>query len=145
MSKRQHSQQEDCPPWSSQGRTWSLHRASGCRVAIGDQSIVLCPLGAKDCPEGYPIRFLHGWAQQARRETIIEYPECSSCQVRLSHRRLTDGIVYAVGIGLFVTPGPAEPEGVDERPQKIVCESCARRLWDRSEAFLDALDSADRR
>jgi hypothetical protein len=109
-------------------------------VAIGDQSIVLCPPGAKDCPEGYPIRFLHGWARRAQRETIVEYPECSSCQTCLPHRRLADGIVYAVGIGLFVTPGPAEPEGADERPEAVVCEGCAHVIWERSERFLDLLD-----
>jgi hypothetical protein len=45
-----------------------------------------------------------------------------------------------VGIGLFVTPGPAEPEGADERPEMVVCDGCARRLWDRSETLLDSLD-----
>jgi hypothetical protein len=109
-------------------------------VAIGDQSIVVCPPGAKDCPEGYPIRFLHGWARLVRRETIIEYPECASCQTRLPHRRFADGIVYVVGIGLFVTPGPAEPEAGNEHPEKVICDGCARRLWERSERFLDALD-----
>jgi hypothetical protein len=110
-------------------------------VAIGDQSIVLCPPGAKDCPGGYPIRFLHGWAQRARWDTIIEYPECANCHLRLLHRRFTDGMVYAVGIALFVTPGPAEPGSADECPEKVLCEGCAYGLWEGSEHLLDSLDN----
>jgi hypothetical protein len=100
----------------------------------------LCPPSAKDCPEGYPIRFLRGWARRACWETIIEYPECARCQTRLPHQRFADGIVYAVGIGLFVTPGPAEAEGADERTEKVVCDGCAERLWELSERFLDSID-----
>jgi hypothetical protein len=40
-------------------------------------------------------------------------------------------------------PGPAEPEGADERPEKVICEGCARVLWERSESFLDRLDPPD--
>jgi hypothetical protein len=93
------------------------------------ESIVLCPPGAKDCPEGYLIRFLHGWARRARHETLIEYPSRASCREQLPHQHLADGIAYAVGIGLFVTHGPAEPKGADERPETVVCDGRAHTLW----------------
>src|SRR5438093_1419299 len=108
-----------CPPWSCGGRLWTKHEgAPDCLVALIDESIVLCGHHPAPGRRDFSIRFLHGWSSP-------EDKRCGECSAILPRRQFQDRVERTIGIGLFLTPGPAETEGAGDVPDRIVCERCA--------------------
>jgi hypothetical protein len=133
--------------WSVEGREWRLHPTSrtyalGPHVAPGYDGVLLQRNGQSTT--GY----FHAWRQR-------EKARCAACRGALKRRRFTAGPLanapggpeadqgtFTLAIGVFATPGPADPDRNlhAERPYALICEECAKRLYDVSERRLDALD-----